>query len=267
MLRYNTVIKSHLYWEEKVSFELQEDTYDSWVLFCLESGSFTYEIGNETGTVRSHEMLYCPPHTSFKRKEHGPMALHFISFTFHTSNGSTANNVSLPRYHFRPLDKVRVASNYIYLRRLHLSIDEKSHSYKQWIVNDLWRLTCYEGDSVPKQYNIASFPTTTDEQMNQAMEWLLHNAHLPIGIRELARYINLSPVQLTRRFQDAFHLLPSEALRSIRMERAVKLLLNTEEKIDHIAKQCGYDNGFYFSKVFRKYIGIPPSKFRKKNRL
>jgi AraC-like DNA-binding protein len=48
------------------------------------------------------------------------------------------------------------------------------------------------------------------------------------------------------------------------LEKAIRILLETDSKISDIAVICGFDNFSYFSEVFIKYVGISPSEFRKK---
>jgi AraC-like DNA-binding protein len=39
--------------------------------------------------------------------------------------------------------------------------------------------------------------------------------------------------------------------------------VQTEYTLDHIARLCGYENGFYFSRVFTHYSKVNPSQYRK----
>ena len=48
----------------------------------------------------------------------------------------------------------------------------------------------------------------------------------------------------------------------IRMETAVRLLRDTDEKNYRIAEKTGYLDPNYFSYVFKRYYGVTPSKFR-----
>ena len=48
----------------------------------------------------------------------------------------------------------------------------------------------------------------------------------------------------------------------VRMEAAVKLLRDTDEKNYRIAEKTGYIDPNYFSYVFKRYYGVTPTKFR-----
>lgn len=52
-------------------------------------------------------------------------------------------------------------------------------------------------------------------------------------------------------------------LTAVRLERAKELLRTTNEKTYAIAYQVGYDNPSYFSKLFKKQIGVTPNDYRR----
>ncbi len=54
-------------------------------------------------------------------------------------------------------------------------------------------------------------------------------------------------------------------LTAIRINTAKELLTNTDKKIYEIANGVGYGDEKYFTKIFRKYIGLTPGEFRKTN--
>lgn len=51
-------------------------------------------------------------------------------------------------------------------------------------------------------------------------------------------------------------------LAKVRLEHAVELLNNTDEKSYYIAEQVGYLEPNYFSYVFKKQYGVSPTKYR-----
>lgn len=85
------------------------------------------------------------------------------------------------------------------------------------------------------------------------------------SIVEIADACNISAEHLCRCFQKEKGQSPLQFLTKLRMEHALFLLLNTTDDIEHIATACGYQNGNYFAKVFKKYVHCSPSEYRKRN--
>jgi transcriptional regulator GlxA family with amidase domain len=77
----------------------------------------------------------------------------------------------------------------------------------------------------------------------------------------------MSPSQLSRRFKGALGTNPAEYRTQCRVQEARRLLLETAMSVEEIAEACGFENGFYFSRVFTRETGQPPSRFRKNYRV
>ena len=54
----------------------------------------------------------------------------------------------------------------------------------------------------------------------------------------------------------------SEYLTELRMKRAKDLLADPAMSISEVGTQCGYEDSYYFSKVFKKRYGVTPSAYR-----
>ncbi|WP_246578229.1 helix-turn-helix domain-containing protein [Clostridium frigoris] len=116
------------------------------------------------------------------------------------------------------------------------------------------------------QYSNSPKNFVQDELINYAIKYLNKEAYSPIKIKELSTSLGLSSVQFTRRFHKCIGTTPIEYITSLRLKRAQIFLLRTNDTVDCIASKCGYDNGFYFSRVFMKNLEITPSNYRKKYR-
>ena len=53
-----------------------------------------------------------------------------------------------------------------------------------------------------------------------------------------------------------------EYLTNIRIERAKKLLLNSDMNIKNICLDTGYSDPNYFSRIFKRQVGVTPTDFR-----
>jgi two-component system response regulator YesN len=94
---------------------------------------------------------------------------------------------------------------------------------------------------------------------------IVHNeARAPMFAVDVARRVNMSRGYFCRCFKDIIGKSFNDFLRFTRIEKAKLLLLHTETQIYHIAEQVGYMDEKYFSRVFRKQIGMLPSEFRQR---
>jgi AraC-like DNA-binding protein len=83
---------------------------------------------------------------------------------------------------------------------------------------------------------------------------------------ELARIGHMSSSTLLTVFRKATGQTPIEYLVRLRIQRAMELLRQTDATITEIAFKVGFNDSNYFTRQFRKAIGIPPRQFRTENR-
>lgn len=87
-----------------------------------------------------------------------------------------------------------------------------------------------------------------------------------ISIDKLANTACLSRTHFFNIFKENVGLTPIQYQRLLRINRAKELLISTSFSCKIIAEQVGYNNPYYFSRVFKKEVGTPPSEYRKKHR-
>jgi AraC-like DNA-binding protein len=83
-----------------------------------------------------------------------------------------------------------------------------------------------------------------------------------IPLWEMADMACLSVPHFCRSFKKYFNTSPVDYLIRLRMEYAAHLLGDLNLNVGEIAKMAGYDDIYYFSKLFKKYYGKSPSKMR-----
>ncbi|NND32944.1 MAG: helix-turn-helix transcriptional regulator [Saprospiraceae bacterium] len=103
-----------------------------------------------------------------------------------------------------------------------------------------------------------------DEVVRRARETIEARLHEPsFSIEVLCKEVHMSRSQLHRRIKQQTGLSTSLFIRKIRLERAAKLLKDTNDNISEIAYQTGIDSPQNFSKYFSLEYGMAPSAYRK----
>ena len=75
----------------------------------------------------------------------------------------------------------------------------------------------------------------------------------------------LSPVYISKIFKEETGESPINYLIKIRLEKARDILLKSSDStIKNIANEVGYEDAYHFSKLFKKYYGISPLYYRKR---
>ncbi|MCG3179687.1 MAG: HTH-type transcriptional activator RhaR [Phycisphaerae bacterium] len=82
------------------------------------------------------------------------------------------------------------------------------------------------------------------------------------SIRGLAREMGVHRSLLSRRFRRAHGMPPKKYLMSLRMQRAMSLLLDSDNLVRDIAYQSGFADPNYFARAFRRETGQSPEQFR-----
>jgi len=86
------------------------------------------------------------------------------------------------------------------------------------------------------------------------------------GITQIARHSNLSSFHFLRSFKLAFSFSPYQYMLQKRMEYA-QSLLKAGIPITEIASACSFSDLFTFSKAFKKFFGVSPTKYLKSDPL
>ena len=83
-----------------------------------------------------------------------------------------------------------------------------------------------------------------------------------ISFEALAKEVNFSVSYISALFKKKLNTSFVKELTEMRMEKAKELLQNPSLKIIDIAEQLGYNDSYYFSHCFKKYVGVSPKGFR-----
>jgi AraC family transcriptional regulator len=256
---------SHVYWHKKAQFALDKDVYDRWTLFAVEEGKFNYQIGEHAGEAGFADLVLCPPQIWFGRIVIEPLSFHFFHFDWNEPDVQFGeDHEPMGRGKFSLEDTQRVSSTFRLLSPLEGTEEERTHAGKQHLLNDLLFQALSEGQT---RNRIPADKQEEDPVMRGAMNRIMEHAYKTLSMRGLANDLGITPVQLTRRFRSAYGQTPLEYLTDLRLRRASHLLEETSLSLEKIAQQCGYENGFYLSRVFHKKRGVSPSLYRKMNQV
>ena len=120
------------------------------------------------------------------------------------------------------------------------------------------------GSLTPSQPQITPYDEQFMEKVMEFMEEQMDNAELTID--EFAEKLMLSRTIFYRKLKSIIGLTPVDFIREIRIKRAVQLIDSGEYNFSQVAYMTGFNDPKYFSKCFKKVIGITPSEYKEKKK-
>ena len=110
-------------------------------------------------------------------------------------------------------------------------------------------------------------PQLMDEAvLDQVFDYIKENYAEPISLEKLSMLAFLSPKYFSRIFKAQTGSTVTEYTQRLRIDRACRLLRETQLTVAAIAAQTGYSDIKYFNKVFRRHTGMTPAEYRKRQK-
>ncbi len=249
----------HVFFADRRSqFVHSVETLPDWFLLGIQAGSFGYRLGNEPeGLCHPGDFVLCPPGVPLARSVVQAVDFHTIRFRWKPLNPEAW------RGRWTPRDGARFHSTLSSLRLSREALDPQAMTgWVQHLLTDLLFQLAHDVHIAR-----ASAKAAPDRLMLRAEEQLRRELAKPIPLEDLAAQLRLSPYQFSRRFRAAFGVAPSLYRTRLRIREARRLLLETDWTTDRVAEACGFENAFYFSRVFTRQMGQAPRDFRREHRV
>lgn len=105
-----------------------------------------------------------------------------------------------------------------------------------------------------------------NENIKNALEYIHSNLYSNINVKELSAKFGYSLNHFIRTFKADVGKTPIHYINDLRIENSAILLNETNNSIESISEQCGFNNVSYFNRMFKKKHHKSPSEFRKELR-
>lgn len=236
--------------------------HDDILLYCI-SGRGWYRHLSDGGEMTAGDLVVLP-----REEFHGygssyeqPWSIYYAHY-----RGSALQRW----YELMGLRAGQQLMNCTSLRRVHQLLEEMYQSYLSGVddYSAVHAASCLsQVFSLLAQKQRSSARESTHMNLEAVHQFMHEHISEQISLNELADVAGLSVTHFSRRFSEQCGLSPIEYFIRLKMHQAAELLHHTDLSIASIAETLGYEDQYYFSRIFKKVYGQAPSKHRSLARL
>ena len=100
------------------------------------------------------------------------------------------------------------------------------------------------------------------QKIDQSIAYMSEHLNQPLQVAELAALANVSASHYFALFKRRTGRAPIDFFIRLRMRQACRLLCETSLSVKEVAAALGYDDPFYFSRMFKLVVRVAPSEYR-----
>lgn len=251
------------YYRRAEGHRMQRDEHDDFLLiYCIEGqGLFVAGAGRET--IRAGDVLLVPrgvshayhsdddhPWTIYWVHFHGELASAFFEHAQRGEAGEAYLHQSIGV-------QAKLVSDFEALLETRSSAQEMSAHI--FAANQLRQILTHIAVLRPLRASIDRRDSWRLDQIHSLMQ---AHVHEQLNLDTLAASVNLSKYHFVKRYKEVTGTTPINRFIQLKIERACHLLDTTSNEIKEVAFAVGYDDAYYFSRLFRKQMGVSPSQYR-----
>lgn len=234
-------------------------SYDTILIYCSK-GCGWVEIYGKIWIIRKHMAVLIPSHVphTYGADTENPWEVYWVHFQGTQAKAYEdvlSEREGKPVLHISQFSEFLVCFEQVYqqMSRVHTypTLVAASGGLAQLLgaVYSLMRVTEVRSQS-------------TEELLDRTIDFMHTNISERLSMRDLANVAAMSPNYFSTLFRQQFGHPPIEYFNRLKVQRACELLKSTDLRVSEIGEQLGISDAYYFSRLFKKVMGVSPNYYR-----
>ncbi len=237
----------------------QEGSCDAVFIFCSH-GRGWLELDGKSWPVEKHDAFIVPPWAAHKygSDPQAPWAPYWVHFQGRQA-GAFQKLITPPPG--PPVIHLPLAQEVIISLEQLLKSMGRVHTYSNQVaasgaLSQLLSFIQYRMQAIEPRSR------TADENLDKIIDFMHHSINRKLSLKQFATIANMSPNHFGALFLKRFNSTPIDYFNRLKIQRASELLTTTNHSIGEISEKLGYSDTFYFSRLFKKVMGVSPRGYR-----
>ena len=109
---------------------------------------------------------------------------------------------------------------------------------------------------------VCRFSSAGNRQVTRAVRYMYRHLDRELTLAELSAAMGTSPSTLSAVFRQCTGHAPMDFFTRLKMKQACRMLRSGGEYVYEVARQLGYRDPYYFSRAFKKVMGVSPRSYQ-----
>jgi AraC-like DNA-binding protein len=264
---------------QDITWSMEPNRHENYEMVYMKKGFAVFEISGQKVELGPNDIVIIKPLQYHKFSVKSENGCEFIVLNFTFENKINGEHSQIPMEDFLNFVSSKETGPYITLKvspkneivvLLNRILKERESSepgsefLNYLLIMELFVLLS-RALKMEWENSIKSKSPKLKELIGISINFIHNNFERDISLGDIAKFVFLSPSYFTRAFKEETGMSPINYLLKVRIERAKELLEDTGLKISDIALSVGFSNQQRFNEMFKKYAGLTPLQYRKKN--
>ncbi|SKB85317.1 AraC-type DNA-binding protein [Salegentibacter holothuriorum] len=227
------------------------------LLYCTEGEGEVF-INQQSFLLKPNHFIIIPPEVPhhYKSSLSNPWTIFWVHFT-----GKRAEiiydryaNENKPEVKFIAYSEQRVKNFLDIINLLNRTFEDRALEFANINLMHFVSSFIYQ-----QEFNSKS---TEKNMVNQSVEYMKENLHKSLKIDDLAENQNLSISRYSEVFKANTGYPPIHYFIQLKIQKSCQYLYFTDKSIKEICALIGFKDQYYFSRMFKKMMDVPPSKYK-----
>lgn len=235
------------------------------LIYCVD-GTGWYCVGGGRYTVSSNQYFILPagiPHV-YATDDDNPWTIYWVHFKGSYAKYYIPHSLSPKSVHFSLSS--RINERIQLFEEIFKAIDSGYSIPNLQYAVALFHHFLGSLSYIEQYRNAKSTKIDENNVVEVALHYMNENIEKQITLQEMADYTGYSPLHFATLFKAKIGTPPLKYLNTLRIQKACDMLDYTDLKLNQICCKVGIYDCFYFSRLFKKIMGISPKEYRRREK-
>lgn len=232
---------------------------ENFLFYCVD-GKGWYQLEDKKYEVGTNEFFILPQNTehAYGSSNDDPWTIYWVHFS--GDSLPAFNKLQVVQKHFKPayirISREVTESFNKMMKALELGFSLDNLLFANICLNHFISMFIYN------QKHFPDIQHDKQDSIDNAILYMQEHINDNILLTDLCKHFNYSSSRFSSLFKQKTGYAPIDYFIQLKMQKATQQLDFTDQSIKQIAMSMGFDDPYYFSKRFRKVIGMSPKKYR-----